>query len=135
MRLTAPDGNRGGTEIGIGREGTEVPAAPLDALINGPVDLMKIDAEGSDHAVIWGARRLLADCPLAVTEFWPRQTFWGLGPRDILERYRQLGRQLAVVSVSGELEPASIDELLEREDEYVELALTASTGRAQPRDR
>ncbi len=132
MRLTAPDGNRGGTEIGLGTEGTKVLAAPLDALINGPVDLMKIDAEGSDHAVVWGARRLLADCPLAVTEFWPRQAFWGLEPREILERYRTLGRELAIVSGSGELEPASIDELLEREDDYVELALTASASRAQP---
>jgi hypothetical protein len=71
-------------------------------------------------------------CPLAVTEFWPRRAFGGLEPREILERYRAIGRELSIVSVSGHLEPASTDELLEREDDYVELALTRSAGRAQP---
>jgi len=132
MRLTSKAGNRGSTEVGVGADGMDVRAAPLDALINGPVDVMKIDAEGSDHAVLWGARRLLADCPLVVTEFWPHRTFWGLGPREILERYQALGRDLSIVSVSGELEPASVEEVLGREEEYVELALTPSASRAQP---
>jgi FkbM family methyltransferase len=128
MRLTQHDGNRGSAEIGAGKDGTDVRAAPLDALINGPVDVMKIDAEGSDPAVVWGARRLLADCPLVVTEFWPRETFWGLEPREILERYCALGRELSIISVSGELEPASVEEALAREEEYVALALTPAGG-------
>lgn len=107
-----------------GESDRDVPAARLDDLLAGSFDVIKTDAEGSDHIALAGARRLLAACPLAVVEFWPRITMpqRSAEPRAIAESYLALGRELAVVSVMGDLEPVTVEELLAL-DGCVELAL------------
>lgn len=62
----------------------DVAAEPLDSLIRRRIDLVKTDAEGSDHRVLRGARRLLASCPLAVVEFWREEIVDGLEPHQVL---------------------------------------------------
>lgn len=51
---------------------TVVALAPLDDLVDGPVDLIKIDVEGAEALVIGGAGRLLAEHrPTVISEFSP----------------------------------------------------------------
>lgn len=51
--------NRGGMTVRGGVEGT-VPLLPLDRIVRGPVDLIKVDVEGMAVAVLRGATALLA---------------------------------------------------------------------------
>jgi FkbM family methyltransferase len=55
-------------------EPLEVPYAPLDGLISGDPDLVKLDVQGSEAHVLEGAQRLLRACPCWILELWP----WGL---------------------------------------------------------
>jgi len=49
--------------------GTIVPTFRLDDLIDGPIDVIKIDVEGSEARAVAGASRLIAECrPIVVTE-------------------------------------------------------------------
>lgn len=60
MRAVAsPDGGLGATRLVPDPDGT-VAVQPLDALVDGRVDLLKIDVEGMEMAVLAGAARLLA---------------------------------------------------------------------------
>jgi len=47
-----------------------VPVAPLDALVNGDADLVKIDVEGAELDVLAGMTRLLASAPIQLTVEW-----------------------------------------------------------------
>jgi FkbM family methyltransferase len=120
-------GNRGSSWIteSEGEHELRVPAAPLDQVLHERFDLMKLDAEGSEHVILDGARRLLETCPLAVVEFWPRAIPQPkpAEPKEVLESYEALGRDLAVVSVMGDLEPIASEELLQHDAHYVTLAL------------
>jgi FkbM family methyltransferase len=46
-----------------------VPLARLDALVPGPVDLLKLDVEGAEGLVLQGASRLLTSRPILTSEF------------------------------------------------------------------
>ncbi len=48
-----------------------VTVAPLDDLVTRPVDLIKIDVQGSEYDVLLGAERLLRECPMWILEVWP----------------------------------------------------------------
>lgn len=111
---TNPD-NRGGSTVHDDRRpgDTSVTAAPLDTLLDDQLDLIKVDAAGSDHIALRGARRLLASCPLAVVEFWPQTPVSGLTPREVLDCYRDLGRSCSVVGESGKLRAITAEELLD----------------------
>jgi len=91
-----------------------VDAAPLDDCIDGPLDLMKIDAEGSE-AFIWdGMSRLLAESPQLeiVMEFDAR--FIASKHRDplaFLARIRGDGFSIARIRADAELETLSDAEL------------------------
>lgn len=51
---------------------TEVPVQPLDSVVTGRVDLIKIDVEGTEDSVLRGARRILAEQrPVLVIECLP----------------------------------------------------------------
>ena len=89
----------------------DVPAAPLDGLLDQRFDVIKVDAEGSDHIAMRGASQLLSRCPLAVVEFWPRTTMLGsVEPRQILDSYRRLGRKFGIVSETGAVEPVTVED-------------------------
>ncbi len=120
---TNPD-NRGGSTVHADRRAgdTAVPAAPLDTLLDDRFDLIKVDAEGSDHMALRGARRLLAGCPLAIVEFWPETPVSGLCPRGVLDCYQELGRTFALLDEAGRLKSTTAEELLASGPGYVELA-------------
>ena len=47
-----------------------VPVAPLDDLVDGPVDLIKIDVEGAEALVVSGANRIIDEQrPTVISEF------------------------------------------------------------------
>jgi FkbM family methyltransferase len=121
---TNPENQAGSTVHADQRPGdTAVPVAPLDTLLDEQFNLIKVDAEGSDHVALRGARRILARCPLAVVEFWPETGVSGLEPREILDCYRDLGRTFALLDESGTLKSTTAEELLASGPDYVELAL------------
>jgi FkbM family methyltransferase len=74
--------------------GLRVPADRLDALVEGPVDYVKVDCELSDHVVVRGAEGLLQRNPsmLISVEFHPwHESHLGDWPPEILDRYRSMG--------------------------------------------
>jgi FkbM family methyltransferase len=71
-----------------------IPAARLDELIDGRVDVLKVDCEVTDHLVVSGAEGLIRANPtmLITVEYFPRDTsHTGHTPRQILELYEGLG--------------------------------------------
>jgi FkbM family methyltransferase len=81
----------------------EVDVVPLDELVPGPLDVLKIDVEGAELQVLEGARRLLADSPrLRVLVEWnpTRLAIAGHQPLELLERLRAAG--LRVVDAMDE---------------------------------
>jgi FkbM family methyltransferase len=83
------------------RPRTRVRTVALDSLgtLRPPIDVVKIDVQGTEDAVIRGMRRLLSMSPRAfiTLEYWP----FGLRTRDVDERevlayYRSLGYRLRV---------------------------------------
>lgn len=86
---------------GEGREHVTVRVAALDALevLRPPVDVVKIDVQGSEAAVFRGAERLLAASPgaLIAVEFAPNELRASGGePRALLDHYRSLGYTIRV---------------------------------------
>jgi FkbM family methyltransferase len=78
------------------REIVPVRTTLLDALeaIRPPVDLIKVDTQGGEEAVLCGAERLLAGSPdvLVTAEYTPAQLrAAGSDPCGILDYYRSLG--------------------------------------------
>lgn len=92
-------------------ETTTLDAACADL---GPVDFMKIDAEGAESAVIAGAQTLIANSPNLeiLMEFYrgffptPDET------RAFFGRFTQQGFTLRKLSAEGTLSPTSLDALL-----------------------
>jgi FkbM family methyltransferase len=81
--------------------GIRVRSVALDAMpqIRPPIDIVKIDVQGAEEAVIAGMRGVLARSPAArvTLEFWPfGLRALGRDARDALEYYRSLGYHLQV---------------------------------------
>lgn len=79
---------------GPGAGGDRITAGAVDDLISGPVDYLKVDTELTDHLVVQGARRTLAENPsmLVTVEFHPwEETHTGDSPAQVLQVYRDLG--------------------------------------------
>ena len=78
-----------------GREVREVRTVAIDDLTadRGPVDVVKLDTQGTEHRAVEGMRRTIErDRPTLLVEFWPtgiREL--GDRPEDVLELYRSLG--------------------------------------------
>jgi hypothetical protein len=82
------------------REATSVRTTRVDDLgLSPPVDVVKIDVQGAEQAVVRGMERLLAASPgvFLSVEFWPYGIVrFGGEPRDVLAYYRSLGFELLV---------------------------------------
>lgn len=81
--------------------GTRVRAVALDALpqIRPPIDVVKIDVQGAEEAVIAGMSGLLARSPAArvTLEYWPfGLRALGRNERGALDYYRSLGYRVQV---------------------------------------
>jgi FkbM family methyltransferase len=90
----------------------EVDATTLDLALEEPrrrIDILKMDAEGAESAVLDGAQDVLSASPAlqAIVEFHP-----GLHGRAFLERWRELGFAVETIGFAGRTRPASFDELL-----------------------
>lgn len=90
------------------------PVTRLDDVIDGPVDLMKIDVQGYEPNVIRGMVRIARENPglQIVLEYWPSAArARGLDPLSTLETYRLAGFDYRAV-VSGALVNLSDREIL-----------------------
>jgi FkbM family methyltransferase len=84
--------------------GSPITAAPLDELIEGPVDCLKIDTELTDHHVVRGAKELISANPsmLVMVEFHPwHETHNGESPAEVLDSYRRLDLAPYEISETG----------------------------------
>jgi len=63
------------------------------------IDVVKVDAQGTDHRAIRGMARMLARCrPVLVVEYWPPGIEeLGDDPREVLQYYRDLGYEITVL--------------------------------------
>jgi FkbM family methyltransferase len=81
------------TRVGAEMPGESVPAIPLDDLVEGPIDYLKVDTELTDHRVVAGSERLIAQNPsmLVTVEFHPwHDTHNGESPMEVLAVYERL---------------------------------------------
>jgi FkbM family methyltransferase len=100
-----------------GTETLEVQGYAVDDLIppEVSVDVVKVDAQGTDHLALQGMVRTLFRCrPVLLVEFWPAGiTELGDDPLAVLAFYRDLGYQLAVLGSDPPGPEASLDRILE----------------------
>lgn len=74
--------------------GLRIRADRLDALVEGPVDYLKVDCELTDYVVVRGAEGLLREQPsmLISVEFHPWDaSHLGDSPAEVLDGYRSMG--------------------------------------------
>jgi FkbM family methyltransferase len=109
----------------------DISSLALDDLIpeEWPLDLAKVDAQGTDHVAIEGMERTIQRCwPTIVVEFWPVgiEEFGG-EPAQVLSLYRDLGYELTVLELPALRRDAGMLEIVERarvcRDEYCTLLL------------
>jgi FkbM family methyltransferase len=100
---TIPEGGAGSSVFADYEQDSTVPAFRLDQLIDGPVDYLKVDCEGTDHQVISGAAGLLTANPsmLITAEFMAEHM-----PAAI-PIYKELGLKPYEIRVDGRLERTS----------------------------
>lgn len=93
----------------------KVEAMRLDEVVTEKVDLMKIDAEGSEPLVYEGMRGILDRSPRLTIfmEFCPPLLRHSVEPRDFLNRIRDDGFTLQWFTPWGTLEPFAEDKALE----------------------
>jgi len=80
-------------EVATAGEVLEVPALALDDVLSGPLHLVKIDLQGTDHVAMRGMSRIIRECrPTIVTEYWPDAIrAYGDDPVKVLSWFRELG--------------------------------------------
>ena len=109
------DGGGACTQVGlVPNWGSTVSAYRLDEVVDGPVDYLKIDCEGTDHLVLEGATGLFRANPrlVATVEFVPdHNSHTGDTPGDILDAYCALELKPYLISVGGWLRPTSYPKL------------------------
>ncbi len=91
-----------------------VDAAPLDDCVDAPIDVMKIDAEGSEPLIWDGMRRIIERSPRlrVLLEFDPTQIRGkGRDPRAFLARIHEDGFEIKRVRFNATLAATTDDEL------------------------
>jgi FkbM family methyltransferase len=130
-----PDGGGACTQVGPGAsQGSTIAAYRLDEVIDGTVDYLKIDCEGSDHLVLRGATGMFRAKPrmIATVEFVPgHDMHTGDTPQDILGTYRELGLKPYMIDAAGRLRPTTFAELADSgsDEELVVLDFALSPRR------
>ena len=100
-------------------EQIEVESIALDEipdLIKSKIDIIKIDAEGSEPLIWNGMQKILEKNPLIkiIAEFAPPSiSSIGENPRDFLDRIIGMGFQIKSIHPDGELIEVNIDQLVE----------------------
>lgn len=91
-------------------ESIEVEVKPLDELVRGPIDVVKIDTEGAEIEVLQGMSRLLAENPsVSVLVEWnrPRLALAGHRFEDLPKLLETRGFTVSVIAeATGALQPA-----------------------------
>ena len=99
-------------------ETVEVETVSLDDYFNGynpNIDLIKIDAEGSEALIFQGMKKLLQENPhvTIICEFTPDLiSGTGENPKQFLEAITEHGFKLRIINTDSNLEEVSIDKLL-----------------------
>jgi FkbM family methyltransferase len=124
--LYAPDGSAGGSSLvtRFGEPGPEcerigVATTRLDSLLaeEKRVDFIKIDAEGSEEAIVAGMEQILArHRPALALEF---NAAWYDDPAGFLRRLESIYGSLRRIDVEGEAIAVTGDALLEQEGEHM----------------
>jgi len=112
----APEGEPKNAAVGPahGRAGQEmvVPATSLDAIARrvGPIDFIKIDAEGGEEAIVAGMATILAEAPPAmVLEF---NTGRGSDPAGLFARLAAIYGNVAEINFDGDTVPVTRETVL-----------------------
>lgn len=100
-----------------GAETFEVPGYALDDIIPSDlrIDVVKVDAQGTDHLALQGMAATLARChPVLLVEYWP-PGIEELGDDAIavLSIYRELGYRISVLGADDLGPDAPLDHILE----------------------
>jgi FkbM family methyltransferase len=85
-----------------------VPAKPLDEIVTGPVDVMKIDSEGSEPFVFEGMKGMLANSPnikIVMEVNVPALQQAGINPKQFLDKLAGLGFEAQFLTHYGTIEP------------------------------
>lgn len=79
-----------------------VPAFSLDGLGLKRLDVLKLDAQGTDHIILSGARNTINICkPLIIVEWWPEGIRrYGHDPLRVLKFYENIGYEISGVGVN-----------------------------------
>ncbi len=118
VTLASADHNVGDTRVYEGATGAATmlaAVARVDDLIDGPVDVVKIDVQGFEAEVFAGMQRIIVENPrikIAV-EFWPgglRDR--GMNPRSVLASYRDMGFEAHLLRGSAPI-VAGADEIMQ----------------------
>jgi FkbM family methyltransferase len=85
----------------------QVQGVPLDELVQTPVDLVKIDAEGSEPLIFEGMQQMIRRSPRIqiLMEFCPEMIRATVDPLEFLGRIRRAGLRVQGVSTESKLEP------------------------------
>jgi FkbM family methyltransferase len=119
-------GNSGDHRVSTSAPGLEVDAVPLDALLDhDQVDVVKVDAQGTDHVAIAGMKRTIERCrPVMLVELWPAGIrAFGDEPADAVGYYASLGYRLTMPGVQVPFESLTAEGFVEIAD-----ALPGGTG-------
>jgi FkbM family methyltransferase len=119
-------GNSGDHRVSTTAVGLEVDAVPLDALLDQEdVDVVKVDAQGTDQVAISGMKRTINRCrPVMLVELWPTGIrAFGADPADAVGYYASLGYRLTMPGVQVAFDTLTAEGFVEIAD-----ALPGGTG-------
>jgi FkbM family methyltransferase len=95
-----------------------VETVALDDVIDGPIDFIKIDAEGSEPPIFKGMQKVLSRSPAVkiLMEFNPGTLqSAGVNPAEFYKRLGEMGFQRRVLAKEGVLEEVQLDKLVSQE--------------------